>query len=112
MKTIYARVANFAILSVLLPFVYGCQGGSSALSFLGGGGGGGIADSISGGGSDFFTSGASGISGSVDGFAAAGASTIGSIAAIHQPEPATMLLLGSGLMAMAAYKKKNSHKRH
>ena len=109
MKTIYARVANFAILSVLLPFVYGCQGGGSALSFLGGGSGGGITDAISGGSSDFFASGASGIGGGVDGFVAGGASTI---ATIHQPEPATMFLLGSGLMAMAAYKKKNSHKRN
>ena len=93
-KINYARFVNFAIFSVLLPFVYGCQGGGGAggLSFLGGGGGGG---DIIGGGSSFVTS--------SDGGA--------SIATLHHPEPGTMLLLGSGFMAMAFYRNKKSPKK-
>ena len=83
MRTLYARMANFAILSVLLPFVYGCQGGGGALGFLGGSGGGSGGSFVGGG--------------DIGG---------GGITTIVQPEPTTMLLLGSGMAAMAAYKRK------
>ena len=88
-----ARFKNYAVLSLLLPFVYGCQGG--------GGGGGGSAASgllpVSDGGS-----GISGLSGLSGGSGDPGTT----IATIHNPEPATMLLIGGGLMAMRYYKTK------
>ena len=86
MKNLFARTANFAILFVLLPFVYGCQGGGGGpLGFLGGGGffGGG-----SNGGGSFVGGGGTFVTGET-------------LATIHNPEPTTMLLLGSGLAAMA-----------
>ena len=81
MRTNIARVINFAILSIVLPCVYGCIPGAAA--FLGNSGGAGAASGgtllASGGGA--------------------------AIATIHNPEPATMLLMGAGMMAMAYYKK-------
>jgi len=75
------------MLSVLLPVVYGCGGGggggSAALGALfgpgSGGGGGG-----GGGGGD-------------------------TLATIHNPEPATLLLMGSGMAVMGLYRK---HKKN
>ncbi|MFH1359977.1 MAG: PEP-CTERM sorting domain-containing protein [Candidatus Omnitrophota bacterium] len=81
-KTI-ARVLNFAILAGSLPFIYGCGPGGSSAGIFG--------DSLAG------------VVGS--GSVATGG---GSIATIHNPEPATMLLLGSGLAAMAIYKRKKN----
>ena len=84
MKMFYFQMANFAILSVLLPFFYGCQGGGDgALGFSSSGGGGSIAGGGTGG---------------------------GEITTIVNPEPATMLLLGSGFAAMAWHKRKNKNK--
>jgi len=82
MKNTFAKLQNFLLLSVLLPVVYGCQssGGSdgspSITSLLGGGteGAGGVIPPPGGGGDQ--------------------------LAQLHQPEPATMLLLGGGLVAM------------
>ena len=104
MKRVYARFVNFAILSVL-PFVYGCQGGDGSVlgSLFGGSSAGGIAGGssaggISSGGSLLALSGTSGTGGGGGGT---------EIATISQPEPATMLLLGGGLIAMAFYSKRN-----
>lgn len=117
-RDIVARVKNFLLLSVLLPFVYGCNGGggtegssasgfsgsaSDAVSFLLSGGAttGGIADGgITGGGLPP-------IGGGVDIIIPAGGGAIGgpdALAQLHNPEPATMLLLGGGIVAMTYLK--------
>jgi len=79
-------------LAAALPFIYGCGGAGvgSLVGFLFGGGGlGSIGDIALLGG----------IGG---GIAGAG----GGAAGITSPEPATMLLLGSGLMTMSYFKAK------
>lgn len=84
---------KLTIMAVLAPFIYGCGGGGGGLagltSFLFGSGSG--LSFLSGGGSVSPT----------------GISSIGltsaEIATIHQPEPTSLLLLGSGVVAMAAY---------
>ncbi len=94
------RNANVAILSVLLPYIYGCSGG-------GGGGGNSLSELLgpgAGTGAGATTAGAG--SGIDAGFLASSLSTssegLGNhIASIHNPEPTTMALLGSGIMAMA-----------
>jgi len=90
MKNTFAKLQNFLLLSVLLPVVYGCQGSGgsdgsnpSIASLLGGGG--------TEGGTDATTV----------------VTTTGEqLAQLHQPEPATMLLLGGGLVAMHYLKNK------
>ena len=93
------------ILSVLLLFVYGCgPGGGSASSSLGS-----LFETGSGIISSGFSDSSSGGSGasSGEGFLSQGLgqqSVVGgggeTLARIHNPEPATMFLLGSGLMMM------------
>ena len=81
-------------LAAVLPFIYGCGGGAgvgSLVGFLFGGGGlGSIGDIALLGG----------IGG---GIAGAGG---GGFAGVATPEPASMLLLGSGLMTMSYFKAK------
>ena len=79
-------IGYIVLLFVLLPFVYGCQGG-------GGGSHGGPAAGFNGPTSSFISDGGSSGGGE-------GGSGGDSIAQIHNPEPATMLLMGSGLMAI------------
>jgi len=75
------------VLVAALPFMYGCGGGTgSLLSFLFGAGAG-IGDLVC------LTCGGGGGGG-------------GGIATLVQPEPASMLLLGSGLAAMSYFKAK------
>ena len=92
MKPACYRILNFVLLSFLLPLLSGCGGG---------GGGGGVSGAISSllGSSGDGGSGNSGASAllSLDG---------GTTATIHNPEPATMLLMGGGLAAMAFYKRR------
>lgn len=85
-----SRYLKFVALAATLPFIYGCGGAGvgSLVGFLFGGGGG-IGDiALLGlGGSSFLGGGAG-------------------LAAVHSPEPASMLLVGSGIMAMSYFKSK------
>jgi len=85
MKNIFAKISNFFLLSILLPVVYGC-----------GGGGGGSASV----GSLFGTSSTGIVLASAP---AEGGSDL-AMTVYHNPEPATMLLLGSGIMAIGYLK--------
>lgn len=71
---------------------------SIALAGCGGGGGGGLASLI--GGTIGSLAGGGGTTSTVGSGLLDGGSTI---ATIHNPEPTTLILLGSGLLAMAAY---------
>ena len=94
MKSVIAKF-KYVLLVLILPSIYGCGGGGigEIASFLFGGGGLGF-----GGGALPF----------IEGGHIAGA---GEVAKIVQPEPASMLLLGSGLMAMGYFKSKTGQKR-
>ena len=89
MQGTIARFKNFSLLSLLLPFVYGCQGGgiSQLGSLFGGSGSGGNAGA---------------------GLLAGGEG--GAVATIVNPEPASMILLGTGLAAMAYYNTKKKQR--
>lgn len=93
LNKVVIRFINFIILSIILPVVYGCNGTSSTLT----------GDSNAGGA-------ISGLAGSLGGDGGGvGAGGEGSaMATIHNPEPATMFLLGSGLIAINYYKNRNS----
>jgi len=85
----YQRCLKFVVLASALPFIYGCGGGGvgSLVGFLFGGGlGGSIGDIVLLGGG--------------------GGGGGGSIASLIQPEPASLLLIGSGIMAMTYFKSK------
>jgi len=88
----YQKYLKFVVLASALPFIYGCGAGAgigSLVGFLFGSGlGGSIGDIVLLGGG-----GGGGVGG-------------GGIASLTQPEPATMLLLGSGLMTMSYFKAK------
>ena len=93
-KKTFKMICNIAV-SIFLPFLAGCQpvGLASGLESLFGGAGGGPTDIgllslLDGGGSD----------GGVG------------LAAIHNPEPTSMLLIGGGMAAMAYLRKKNTRK--
>ena len=96
---------NVFILAAVLPFVYGCLGGdggsgSQLGGFVGQNLGGG--EGITGGGVS------SGISGFSDPGVSAAALSLssGSLGTITNPEPASMLLIGGGIAAMAYYRRK------
>ncbi len=78
-------LAKIALFAVVLPFVYGCQGGG-------------------GGGASLLGGGASGLSGGGSGGGETLAGGSGGLETIHNPEPASLLLLGGGMMAMAFWK--------
>ena len=88
----YLKQINLLILAAVLPFVQGCGAGggiASLTSFLFGGGGGigsflplGIAAATGGGGTE--------------------------LAALHNPEPASMLLVGGGMMAMTYFRSRKN----
>jgi len=81
---------KFVVLASALPFIYGCGAGGgvgSLVSFLFGGGLGSIGDIVLLGGGG-------------------GGGGGGAIASLTQPEPASLLLIGSGIMAMTYFKSK------
>ena len=78
---IVARSHNIAMFAVILPFVYGCNGG-----------GGGISASVGG----LF----GGKTASIASLTTDVSSGSGGLATLHNPEPATMVLLGSGMLMM------------
>ena len=81
-------ILNLTIFSTLLPCLYGCQGGgSSEISALG-------------------SSGSAALTSNVASLPLAGSSSGQAIATIHNPEPTTLLLIGSGMLAMSFLKKK------
>jgi len=95
----YRRYLKFVVLASALPFIYGCGGGGvgSLIGFLFGGGLGSIGDIALLGG----------IGGGIAG--AAGGGSAG-VATLIQPEPASVLLIGSGIMAMAYFKSKTDRR--
>ena len=85
------QLIQLSLLTVVLPLLCGCisgDGGSQS--------------------SDLFSSGGGSTSGGIGGDIGNGAP--GSLSTIHNPEPTTMLLLGSGALAMAYYKNMISRK--
>lgn len=85
-----SKIKKLAILTGVLPLLYGCGGGGSGalLAFLFGSAG-------IGGGTALLGGGGSGVGGGGT-----------SLATLHSPEPASMLLIGGGLMAMSYVKAK------
>jgi hypothetical protein len=102
-RKIIGKINDYAMLVCTLPLIYGCSGG-------GGGGGLGFLGSFFGGGGSASSGGGTFTSGFAfnGGAGAAGGAT--GIATIVNPEPASMLLMGSGLVAMAIYNKKRHQK--
>jgi hypothetical protein len=101
MKKDYLKYLKPAVLAVMLSFIYGCGPGAGAGSLIGFlfGNGGDI-----GGGTIALLGGGSAAGG---GIAAGGGAEL---ATLHQPEPASMLLFGSGLMVMTYFKSKASRR--
>ncbi|MBN1870057.1 MAG: PEP-CTERM sorting domain-containing protein [Candidatus Omnitrophica bacterium] len=90
MKNSLSKIMKLVAMAGTLPFIYGCgSGGGSSLASTLFGPDSGISDTLSSLGS------------SIDLSSASSSLTQGAteLATLHQPEPASMLLLGSGLIA-------------
>jgi hypothetical protein len=94
MKSMYSKYVKLVALAAALPFIYGCGGAGvgSLVGFLFGSGGG---------------IGPIALLGSSGAGAGAGA---GSVASLVNPEPASMLLVGGGIMAMSYFKSKTDRR--
>ena len=88
-RNVIFKIKNFLMLSILLPVVSGC-----------GGGGGGSLASLFGGSPS--TTGSS-ITGGGGGIVGGGGGEI--LPTLNNPEPATLLLLGSGIAAISYFKR-------
>jgi hypothetical protein len=86
----YIHAMQVIALALLLPCLYGCQGGGSS----GGGSGASLSSFAFGGGDD------TGSSSSLNSLSGTDTTTGTQLATLHHPEPATMLLFGSGIAAM------------
>ncbi len=95
MKKSLLQSSKLIILAAMLPFVYGCGTGAGVGSLVGFLFGGGL-----GGGSEIALLGSS--AGSALGTGGAG------VASLVNPEPASMFLVGGGLMAMSYFKSKTN----
>lgn len=98
MGNAYFKYFRLIVFAAMLPFVYGCVPGAdvgSLAGFLFGGGGlGGDTIALLGEGA------------AAGGTLAAPGGSGAELATLHNPEPATMFLFGSGLMAMTYFKSK------
>lgn len=88
MKVLLAKLHNLFLFSMLLPFIYGCNSGTGGSSPVGSVGG-------------LFESGPSVTGGSGTIIPPGGEEVV---AQLHNPEPATMLLIGGGIAAMGYIK--------
>lgn len=95
-RNVIFKIKNFLMLSILLPVVSGCGGGSD---------GGSLASLF--GSSTSAGSGSGGIAGAGAGVAGGvgGAIGGGGVPALVNPEPATLLLIGSGIAAISYLKR-------
>ena len=87
----YIHVLQVTALALLLPCLYGCQGGGSS-----GGGSGASLSSFAFGGSEDTGS----LPQTLNSLSGTDTTTGTELGTIHNPEPATMLLFGSGIVAM------------
>ena len=84
-------------MTATLPFLYGCGAGAgtgSLVGFLFGGGTGGGVTLLASGTTDIL----------------AGGGGAAGLATLHHPEPASMFLVGSGLLAMGFFRSKTSNR--
>lgn len=96
-KNLLSKSYNWFLFVILLPVMYGCNEGGSGTASLGSLFGPQDAATLASGASDPSTTLA----------VTAGVESAGHIGTITNPEPATMLLLGSGMMAMAYFKNRS-----
>jgi len=90
---------KFVALAIALPFIYGCGAGAgvgSLIGFLFGGGG--------------FTGSEIALLGGLGGVLGGGAGSGAGLGALSTPEPASMLLVGGGLIAMGYFKFKGGRR--
>ena len=93
----YLKQINLLILAAAFPFIQGCGAGGAGIGAL--------TSFLFGGGSSGFTSGISGFL-PLGIAAATGGGT--ELAALHNPEPASMFLVGGGMVAMAYFKSRKN----